>query len=142
MSPLRCIVGSHRNPAMFRPPVYVEQAGQLPAGYVDMPDVEAGIARGEYRVLNWEVRAGDALLIHPYTLHGAPPNRSPRPRIAFTTRWAGDDVVWAPDALSMKVPGVDLGRVPVGERPAGPFFPYAISSREPESHGGPESLPR
>jgi ectoine hydroxylase-related dioxygenase (phytanoyl-CoA dioxygenase family) len=89
MSPLRCIVGSHRNPAMFRPPVYVEQAGQLPAGYVDMPDVEAGIARGEYRVLNWEVRAGDALLIHPYTLHGAPPNRSPRPRIAFTTRWAG-----------------------------------------------------
>ena len=128
MSPLRCIAGSHRNLAMFRPPVYVDQAGQLPDGYVDMPDVEAGIARGEYEVLDWEVRAGDALLIHPYTLHGAPPNRSPRPRIAFTTRWAGDDVVWAPDALSMKVPGIDLGHVPHGERPGGPYFPYAATS--------------
>jgi ectoine hydroxylase-related dioxygenase (phytanoyl-CoA dioxygenase family) len=131
MSPLRCIAGSHRNPAMFRPPVYVDQAGELPEGYTDMPDVEARIARGEYRVLEWEIRAGDALLIHPYTLHGAPPNRSPWPRIAFSTRWAGDDVVWAPDALSMKVPRVDLGRVPVGERPAGEFFPDAIRSQEP-----------
>jgi hypothetical protein len=40
-------------------------------------------------------------------------------------------VVWAPDALSMKVPGVDLGRVPVGERPGGPFFPDTIRSQEP-----------
>jgi hypothetical protein len=31
----------------------------------------------------------------------------------------------------MKVPGVDLGLVPVGERPAGPFFPYAITPDAP-----------
>ena len=128
MSPLGCIRGSHRNPAMFRPPVYVEQQGMLPPGYADLPDVAARIASGEYEVLNWQIRAGDALLIHPYTLHGAPPNRSPRPRIAFTTRWAGDDVVWAPDALSMKVPGVDLAQVPRGARPEGEFFPYAMKT--------------
>jgi ectoine hydroxylase-related dioxygenase (phytanoyl-CoA dioxygenase family) len=124
MSPLRCIRGSHRNPLMFRPPVYVDQQAAVPAGYGDMPDVEALIATGEYESITWNCRAGDALLIHPYTLHGAPSNRSTQSRIAFTTRWAGDDVVWRPDALSMRVPGVDLSKVPVGQRPDGPFFPY------------------
>jgi ectoine hydroxylase-related dioxygenase (phytanoyl-CoA dioxygenase family) len=124
MSPLHCIRGSHRNPVQFRPPVYVDPGVVLPDGYGDMPDVEARLASGEYERLSWDIRAGDALLIHPYTLHGAPPNRSDKARVAFTTRWAGDDVAWRPDPLSMKVPGVDLSRVPVGQRPDGPLFPY------------------
>jgi hypothetical protein len=124
MSPLRCIRGSHRCGVMYRPPVYVPQDQALPGGYAPLPDVEAALARGEMEAISWEFAPGDALLIHPSTLHGAPPNASERPRIAFTTRWAGDDVRWAPDAFSMKVPGVDLGTVPRGERPAGPFFPY------------------
>jgi hypothetical protein len=124
MAPLECIRGSHRNPIMFRPPVYVDPQKPTPPGYGDMPDVEGRIAAGEYQRISWDVKAGDALLIHPYTLHGSPSNRADRPRIAFTTRWAGDDVVWRPDAFSMAVPGVDLASVPVGERPSGPFFPY------------------
>jgi hypothetical protein len=124
MSPLQCIRGSHRNPIMFRPPVYLDPQTPAPPGYADMPDVEARIAAGDYERITWEVKKGDALLIHPNTLHGSPSNRSDRPRIAFTTRWAGDDVVWKPDAFSMRIPGVDLATVPVGERPSGPFFPY------------------
>jgi hypothetical protein len=124
MSPLHCIRGSHRNPTQFRPPVYIEPGTALPEGYGDMPDVEAKLASGEYERLSWDIRSGDALLIHPYTLHGAPPNRSDKARVAFTTRWAGDDVAWKPDAFSMKVPGLDLSRVPVGQRPDGPLFPY------------------
>jgi ectoine hydroxylase-related dioxygenase (phytanoyl-CoA dioxygenase family) len=124
MSPLHCIRGSHRNPMQFRPPVYVDPGVVLPDGYGDLPDVEARLASGEYERLSWDIRAGDALLIHPYTLHGAPPNRSDKARVAFTTRWAGDDVAWRPDPLSMKVPGVDLSQVPVGQRPEGPLFPY------------------
>jgi Phytanoyl-CoA dioxygenase (PhyH) len=124
MSPLHCIRGSHRDRTQFRPPVYVDPGQPLPEGYGDMPDVEAKLASGEYQRLSWDIRAGDALLIHPYTLHGAPPNRSDKARVAFTTRWAGDDVAWRPDAFSMQVPGVDLSRVPVGERPDGPLFPY------------------
>jgi hypothetical protein len=126
MSPLQCIRGSHRNPTMFRPPVYVDPKVTPPAGYGEMPDVEAKIASGEYERITWDVTAGDALLIHPYTLHGAPSNLSDKPRIAFTTRWAGDDVRWQPDAFSMLVPGVDLATVPVGQRPDGPLFPYAL----------------
>ncbi len=124
MSPLQCIRGSHRNPTQFRPPVYIEPGTALPEGYGDMPDVEAKLACGEYQRLSWDIRAGDALLIHPYTLHGAPPNRSDQARVAFTTRWAGDDVTWQPDSFSMKVPGVDLSRVTVGQRPDGPLFPF------------------
>ncbi|MCU0757612.1 MAG: phytanoyl-CoA dioxygenase family protein [Steroidobacteraceae bacterium] len=125
MSPLQCIRGSHRGLTQYRPPVYVDPGLPLPDGYADMPDVESRIASGEFERISWDFRAGDALLIHPYTLHGAPPNESDQGRIAFTTRWAGDDVVWKPDAFSMAVPGVDLARVPVGERPSGPLFPYA-----------------
>jgi ectoine hydroxylase-related dioxygenase (phytanoyl-CoA dioxygenase family) len=125
MSPLHCIRGSHRNRTQFRPPVYVDPNLPLPEGYADIPDVEAGIASGEFERISWDFRAGDALMIHPYTLHGAPPNESDAGRIAFTTRWAGDDVVWKPDGFSMAVPGVDLSKVPVGRRPEGPLFPYA-----------------
>jgi len=125
MAPLQCVRGSHRNPLMFRPPVYVDPRIPVPAGYVEMPDVEASIAAGNLERISWDVKAGDALLIHPYTLHGAPANRSDRPRVAFTTRWAGDDVAWKPDVFSMQVPGVDFAAVPVGERPSGPLFPYA-----------------
>ena len=124
MSPLQCIRGSHRNPAMFRPPVHLPDGMATPEGYVDAPDVAAKIAAGEYECITWDVKAGDALVIHPYTLHGAPANRSAKPRIAFTTRWAGDDVAWRPDVFSMRVPGVDLANVPVGLRPEGPYFPY------------------
>lgn len=123
-SPLQCIRGSHRNPLMFRPPVYVDPNVAVPPGYAEIPPVESLIAAGKYEVLSWNVRAGDALIIHPYTLHGSPENRADRERVAFTTRWMGDDVVWRPDIFSMKVPGVDLAGVPVGTRPEGPLFPY------------------
>ena len=125
MSPLECIRGSHRDPRMFRPPVHLPDGMATPLGYADLPDVPAKIAAGEYERISWDVKAGDALLIHPYTLHGAPANRSDKPRIAFTTRWAGDDVTWKPDHFSMRVPGVDLAQVPVGHRPDGRYFPYA-----------------
>lgn len=125
MSPLSCVRGSHRNRTMFRPPVYVDKSSPLPDGYGELPDVNRLVANGEYELIGWNISAGDALVIHPYTLHGAPANRSSRQRIAFTTRWAGDDVVWNPDSLSMKLPGVDLERVPRGERPGGEYFPYS-----------------
>lgn len=123
MSPLHCIRGSHLARRQFRPPVYLEPGAALPEGYFDMPDVEANLASGEFERLSWDIRAGDALLIHPYTLHGAPANRSEKARVAFTTRWAGDDVAWKPDQFSMRVPGVDLAAAPVGQRPDGPPFP-------------------
>lgn len=124
MAPLQCIQGSHLDRTQYRPPVYIDEDAQTPAGYADLPDVSAAVAEGRAHVLQWDVKAGDAIIIHPYTLHGAPPVAVERSRIAFTTRWMGDDVRWAPDAFSMAIPGVDYGAVRVGERPDGPLFPY------------------
>lgn len=121
-STLKCIDGSHRDPLQYRSAVAPDDP-QLP-GFAPLPDVPKLIDSGDVNVLAWDVAPGDALLIHPYTLHGADGNigASGR-RVSFTTRWAGDDVVWRPDPFSMKVPGVDLESVPVGMPPRGEFFP-------------------
>lgn len=128
-SPLKCLRGSHKNRAvMYRPPVYVNPDIPIPSSYAEMPDFEARIARGEEEVLTWnDIAAGDALIIHPHTIHGAEGNKSKtHPRIAFTTRWAGDDVVWRPDVYSMKIPGIDLASVEPETPPVGDLFPRII----------------
>lgn len=123
-APLQCLRGTHRNSLRFRPPVYVDPDKPMPAGFAEMPDIEAGIAAGRYEVLQWPMKAGDALIIHPNTIHGAPPvTRSGDQRIAFTARWAGEDVRWAPTQFSMSLPGVDYATVPLGAPPTGPLFP-------------------
>jgi ectoine hydroxylase-related dioxygenase (phytanoyl-CoA dioxygenase family) len=50
----------------------------------------------------WTMRAGDCLLMHAKTIHSSLPRTTTRPgrRLALSTRWLGDDVVWAPDAYT------------------------------------------
>lgn len=121
-STLQCIDGSHRDPLQYR-------AAGLPidpaaSGFATLPDVAAQIRDGRMRTLAWDVSPGDALLIHPYTLHGANGNVGDSGRrVSFTTRWAGDDVVWNPDPYSMQVPGINLDDVERGSHPTGEFFP-------------------
>jgi ectoine hydroxylase-related dioxygenase (phytanoyl-CoA dioxygenase family) len=123
-APLTCIKGTHRAPKMFRPTVYTDPHLPLPPDYVDQPDWDAKIAAGEVETVWWPLQPGDALLIHPGTVHGAPPMAAADgQRIGFTTRWMGEDVTWRPDAFSMKIPGIDNAQVPVGARPTGPEFP-------------------
>lgn len=121
MSPLQCIKGSHKKKAMYRPPT---SDNQLPAGYEELPDYDALLNDGQVEALTWTFKAGDALIIHPYTVHGAQPNKSHNRRVSFTTRWMGDDVVWAPDEFSMKVPGVEPSEIIDGQRPSGRYFPF------------------
>jgi ectoine hydroxylase-related dioxygenase (phytanoyl-CoA dioxygenase family) len=129
MSPLQSLRGSHRWPGLVKPPyrpVRPLAEEPPPETYIEPPDYEALIARGQAEVQTWLVKAGDAVILHPHTVHGAPPNRSEdKTRIGFSSRWIGDDVVWKPDCYSMPIPGVDYTHAPRGERPSGPFFPYA-----------------
>jgi hypothetical protein len=60
-------------------------------------------------------------------LHGSPPSEVEGvTRVAFTTRWAGDDVVWNPNIFSMRIAGFDYNdpNFPRGKRPEGDRFPY------------------
>jgi ectoine hydroxylase-related dioxygenase (phytanoyl-CoA dioxygenase family) len=125
-SRLEFIDGSHRSvPAYLRPPT-----GELDdcEGMLDVPDYDALVRSGAERVLAWDCEPGDAIVIHPYAVHGAEGNtgdaRQGR-RVAITTRWFGDDVRWLP--IDSRVAGYAAGlngQFPaVGSRPSRATFP-------------------
>ncbi len=50
-----------------------------------------------YNLIERDIRAGDAYLFNAHVMHGSGGNRSEdRTRIAYSTRWIGDDVRWQP----------------------------------------------
>jgi ectoine hydroxylase-related dioxygenase (phytanoyl-CoA dioxygenase family) len=53
---------------------------------------------------------GDAIAFSFRTVHGAPANRSARPRRVFSSRWVGDDAVFADRGgrTSPPFPGLSL----------------------------------
>ena len=95
------IKGSHRWGREFRPIHFggdTEAYRMLPGE--TLPDIDA-IRRepgsGGLEIVNWDMKAGDCLLHHSMTVHGAPGNASStQRRRAYATRWTGDDVVYAP----------------------------------------------
>ncbi|KAL1515557.1 hypothetical protein AB1Y20_002177 [Prymnesium parvum] len=90
--------------------VYTD-AGQLEP----VPDIAAGEASGEYEVLRWDMKAGDALIFASAAMHGAPGNASSSGarRRGYATRWCGDDVTFArlPGTMhdGWKAAGYDCG---------------------------------
>ena len=58
------------------------------------------------RFLSWTMNAGDCIVHHPLTVHGAEGNFSPqRRRMAISTRYMGSDVRWDPRPATMAVTG-------------------------------------
>jgi ectoine hydroxylase-related dioxygenase (phytanoyl-CoA dioxygenase family) len=99
-APMLTLRGSNRDPFRYHSPLS-RQDMTLP-GYRPWAELEARCAAPDAPVSVWPARAGDALLIHPKTIHASRPRAPGLPgrRIAFTTRWVGSDVVWAPDPFS------------------------------------------
>ena len=124
MAPLTCLKGSHRTGLRYRPPVYVREDAPLPDGFVEQPDWDALVAAGEWETVWFAMEPGDTLLIHPDTVHGAPPASDGAPRrIGFTSRWAGDDIRWHIHDFALEIPGIDYAAVEQGAAPDGEFFP-------------------
>jgi ectoine hydroxylase-related dioxygenase (phytanoyl-CoA dioxygenase family) len=70
-------------------------------GYEFMPDIDA--ARGDYDIVCWDMEPGDVLAFHVRTVHGADANSSStRRRRAYSIRYTGDDVRYAPHAACLK----------------------------------------
>ncbi len=123
-APLTCIKGSHRTGALYRPAVYVDQHETVAEGFHATPDWDAAIAAGEWEQVWFPMEPGDALIIHPSTIHSAPPAKDgAQTRIGFSTRWAGDDIRWWPHPYAMDFLGVDYADVEEGTAPDGAFFP-------------------
>jgi ectoine hydroxylase-related dioxygenase (phytanoyl-CoA dioxygenase family) len=89
----------------------------------DPPDINAN--RSEYDVVNWDMEPGDVLMFHPLTLHGSPGNSTTiHRRRALSTRWLGDDVVYAPQKHRMPLPP-EHG-LAAGDRMSGKLFPRVL----------------
>lgn len=130
-APLTCLRGSHRTGLRYRPPVGVDKDTPLPEGFVEQPDWDAAVAAGEWQRVSFEMDPGDTLIIHPATIHGAPPAEDGAPRrIGFTSRWAGDDVRWNVHDYAMRIPDIDYEDVTEGEPVGGAYFPEVWSSQE------------
>jgi ectoine hydroxylase-related dioxygenase (phytanoyl-CoA dioxygenase family) len=129
LSRLMFIDGSHRtNQGYYRSPELPKPPAGSADGFVDLPDFDRLIANGTATVATWDCQAGDAILLHPCTIHGARGNDGlgthPR-RIAMTTRWLGDDARFLPHSYerALKQPAVAQSHLMLGQRPHGDWFP-------------------
>jgi hypothetical protein len=125
---VRYLKGSHRGP-IYRPRSFSGNPN-IVALYETSPYLEAPDF-GNYGDQAWfvgEAQPGDALLHHPKTVHGSPPNNTRRFRRAVTTIFVGDDVVWDPRAGTAfdHIGGIgtfDVPSMPAGEPVDGQLFP-------------------
>jgi ectoine hydroxylase-related dioxygenase (phytanoyl-CoA dioxygenase family) len=118
------IAGSHAWGRWFQP----ERFNRTPLFTDDrmeqIPDIEA--ERDKYRILGWDLEPGDAVAFHFLTLHGAPANDSKsRRRRAVSTRWLGDDAVFAQRKGVTSPPFRGLTLKP-GDAMEAPEFPLVI----------------
>jgi len=117
---MECVAGSHRWGKGFRPQRFDGTPLYPRDDFEPMPDIEA--ERGRYRIVGWDMEPGDAIAFSFRTLHGAPANRSSRPRRVFSSRWLGDDAVFAERGGKTSPPFPDLKLKP-GEPLEAPEFP-------------------
>jgi len=136
LSRLAFIDGSHRtNQGYYRSPEIERPAQGQSDGFIDLPDFDAMIKAGDVRMLAWDCAPGDAILLHPCTIHGARGNDGtamhPR-RVAMTTRWLGDDVRFLPYSYerAIKQPAVAGAQLKLGQRPRGDWFPLVYETRD------------
>jgi ectoine hydroxylase-related dioxygenase (phytanoyl-CoA dioxygenase family) len=119
---LRCIAGSHLWDKPVLPLRWLDE-GDFYAGeadYLPVPDPDAEPER--YRVLEWSLAPGDAVLFDFHAVHGARGNLSSRRRRALSLRWLGDDAryVTRPGRTSPPYPGHGMTE---GQRLRADWFP-------------------
>lgn len=128
-SRLMFIDGSHRSvPGYYRTPDNPRPADGSDDGFLDLPDFDAMVAEGREKIITWDCDPGDAIIIHPYVIHGARGNASGDDhgrRVAITTRWLGDDVRYLPTnwTKASKAVGIAKSNLHLGSRAQGEYFP-------------------
>jgi ectoine hydroxylase-related dioxygenase (phytanoyl-CoA dioxygenase family) len=124
-APLQTLQGSHSEPHRYYSwlsPKGLETSDM----YHPWQELLDKVAAPGAPIKTWTVRAGDCLLMHPKIIHSSLPRTTTRPgrRLALSTRWLGDDAVWAPDAYTPM--GEYLTREPDmvhGRAPSSRLFP-------------------
>jgi ectoine hydroxylase-related dioxygenase (phytanoyl-CoA dioxygenase family) len=127
-SRLRFVDGSHRfAPGFYRPPGAAPVQDE-PDGFTAMPDFETLMASGGVKELTWDCAPGDAIIIHPYQVHGARGNKGDADagrRVAITTRWLGDDIRFLPHNYKRAIASVEMPKAARPEMTLGGLPPAA-----------------
>ena len=74
-------------------------------GLTTLPDIESN--RDAYDIVSYDLAPGDALIFHAAIVHGAPPADQSGRRRAWSTRWLGDDAVFADKPGERAIPAED-----------------------------------
>jgi ectoine hydroxylase-related dioxygenase (phytanoyl-CoA dioxygenase family) len=117
---MECVRGSHCWGKGFRPMRFDGTRLYAEDKFETMPDIEA--MRQKLDIVGWDMEPGDAIAFSFRTVHGAPANRSSRPRRVFSARFVGDDAVYAQRAGRGSPPFEGLG-LEDGDPFESPVFP-------------------
>ncbi|MBK6597749.1 MAG: phytanoyl-CoA dioxygenase family protein [Proteobacteria bacterium] len=100
-SPLTTLDGSNKDRYRYHSP-FSPQDVERPSDYRPWSELQARVAAADAPISTWPAKRGDAVLLHPKTIHGALPRTAERAgrRLGFSVRWMGDDVVWRPNVLT------------------------------------------
>jgi ectoine hydroxylase-related dioxygenase (phytanoyl-CoA dioxygenase family) len=123
-APLITLAGSNHDPHRYHSPLSRQDI--TVEGYRPWSELTARVEARDADIRVWPAKAGDILLVHPKTIHGSLPRAAGKPglRMAFTTRWIGSDVTYAPDALSAAIPKLyDNPLMVPGSPPPEALFP-------------------
>jgi hypothetical protein len=122
-SGLEFVRGSHRWPTRFKAVTPDHDPYMMDSSFDDPPDIDAH--REDYDLFCPDMEAGDCLVFDAHVVHGSSSNHSTaRSRRAFSTRWAGEGVVFEDRHATMPLLW-DHG-LSTGDALAGPLFPQVL----------------
>lgn len=114
------VAGSHRWGRMFQALTPDRDPRFMDPTLEPAPDFSLPAEREAQKMLSWTMSAGDVLVHHPLTVHGAGGNATlKQPRIGLSIRYMGRDVQWDPRDYVMKLPvepAVAAGDYPADDR--------------------------
>ena len=90
------VAGSHVSGMLYYPRLFISHENYADAvdGFEMIPDIDTH--RDDYDLLSWDLEAGDCIVFHMRTIHGAPATAGLKSRRrGFSTRWLGDDARFA-----------------------------------------------
>ena len=128
-APLTTVRGSHEGDGRYYSTFYEETNEPPPPPYKPWSELMAKTTAADAEILVHTMKAGDCLFMHPSTVHGSEARKASADahRLAFSTRWLGDDVIFKPDPLTEPLAaslGQQASMVP-GQPPSDEVMPPA-----------------
>ena len=118
---LECIAGSHLSNILHKPKRFNGNDLYENDNSKEVPDINSN--RKDYKILSWDIKAGDAVAFDFRTLHGASENinKNSRRRV-FSARIVGDDAFFV-DRQGKDSPPFENIKLKTGDKLTGREFP-------------------